>query len=704
MYTNQQRLAYAQLMKDVNSEQFERVGTQDWTPVTSLSQGTSSAQDVQLYQHQDQYVFAIQDMDLIEDFEWDDLQQEDSLRDAKVLAFVHAGEFPSEFVRSIEFVYQTIHKLNIDPEKITFVGAGIGGAHAQMLAHTFGGNLFTHDAPPVAKMLDGEVLLPGSTYQTTLNRMHIDPPGPNIAENIVEKWSSMSEGSEIFTHEDYIGSVKEIDSVSNLLPVISWGSEKIADLLSDMSDRNNQSGLAHQNTKDSSMIASAMPSAPKGGNGYVKFAEVGFEALSYGTAIYDTVKEGGSHDLDVFVNYLSDVSMSQEHIEDLVMQTYQMYGMPIDAKVEFELIALAQDMFKQQESLMFLSYNQMVDTIDYKLSEIMLGQGLDPTLLQQRPVHDFVNRLETPINYALAKLDEFSDQSSILAYLEQRILGSEIKPDFESYAVVKSLDDFLRRELGSNVDELNQGLIDAANTVDFYIDEMAEFAGQTMESIGEEIKTGLTGFTDLVGQVYNRFENYLESQASQLQETVQFNFQQIAEKVENLLPALTEQSQVIYEIDDLLEEYNQTTTDAISSSPAMNQLYKVISDYLDAWPELKARLMEPTTSSPELVTLMQQLDQLSNSVNTTQGLLNETATQIDVATTSEAQPAETLNLAKAMTALSGKLASISDDILTLQTALNETAQPVEKAELNKGSSASQTTDEHRTKHSQELRQ
>lgn len=148
MFTDVFRYELTQMMIDVYEPRTQRQSFGSWEVSTRLGSSdddnTMTDLQFQVYENGSNYVIALAGT------VFSDIG--DLTADAAVLF----RTFSEQFEESLSLIDLFIQQQGIDPANITFTGHSLGGAHAQILAETFGSQAFTYDSPGVQGLLDYE--------------------------------------------------------------------------------------------------------------------------------------------------------------------------------------------------------------------------------------------------------------------------------------------------------------------------------------------------------------------------------------------------------------------------------------------------------------------------------------------------------------------------------------------------------------------
>lgn len=594
MYTNKQRLTFTEIMKDVNMPEYNRQGVGDWSSLALSANVTKNAMasNVQFYQKGEQTVVAIQDLDFLEDVTFQDLQSKDTYTKEDLSSLVNLlhGNFSDEFTDVIRLVHQQIQEYEINPEKITFVGSGVGGAHAQILAETFGSHLFTHDAPGVASLMDDKGILFSQTYDEVLRNIGLEKQGVLTSQNIVENGSDMSSGGRYFDDDDYIGEVIKIDSATNkfstLTSVLRLGDvPKIKKEPAESKGRN-------KTDKVPSKIQGLRGVLTKGAGRAVVTARV----ISYGTQAYDLMAEEANHDLDVLLNYLEDISKSQADIEQLVLESYATLGIETGVDVNPHLLALAEEVYQNNESLMYFDYQNMMDTIATDMSNLLLElEVIDkPTLVE--PLNFVLSNIDAPVVSILEQIEksEFSTGITVIDDLTQEVVQKGLSTEYEPEPVIRALDHFLRREFSTSLPEVDAKLVDAANVIkDNYVaalDKGEEIVEDFLELAGEKASEYIQSADNLYESFKGYFQEKMDDYVNLVQElreeptTLSKDDVSLSQgEIEGLMLLLQQQTDLIYEMQNTINEYAELISQQAKVEDIQSQTFNVTSQFSDGW-------------------------------------------------------------------------------------------------------------------------
>ncbi|MFC3645397.1 calcium-binding protein, partial [Planctobacterium marinum] len=225
MFTQQQKLAFSYLIDDVyNNFDARAQNVAGWrisTLTNSSDEGLSgTGLKYQVYEQDGEYVIAIAGTDFGVGTEQERI---DFIRDASADAALFMRTYAEQFDESLRSIDAFLEINNIDPANVTFVGHSLGGAHAQVLAYTFGSKGLTFDAPGVKGILDSDILTEQTldiNYSNTLLNLGItqSPVGELYVENIYEEGSVISAGGVYFSEDEYVGSSTSVNYVDDLLP------------------------------------------------------------------------------------------------------------------------------------------------------------------------------------------------------------------------------------------------------------------------------------------------------------------------------------------------------------------------------------------------------------------------------------------------------------------------------------------------------
>jgi len=224
MFSNQQRLEFGYLIADAYNLHGQRQGAAGWQMISidenefASDKGQSdTGLKYQAYKNAEgKYVISIAGTD------FGTQGSLETWRDLVADAGLVTGKFEEQFKEAIRNIKDFIQEERVSPYDITFVGHSLGGAQAQILAETFGGQAYTYDSPGVLGMLQHENL--ESEYKQFLasEDIELNQAGAGYIENWVEDGSLISAGGHFFEPQDYLGSVIEHNLVDNTVSDIGW--------------------------------------------------------------------------------------------------------------------------------------------------------------------------------------------------------------------------------------------------------------------------------------------------------------------------------------------------------------------------------------------------------------------------------------------------------------------------------------------------